>query len=294
LINSLNESFGSRRAGVVDMPDNFFVLIFNTAVSYLRVIIDVSVVAFVFYRILLLIKGTRGEQLLKGILVLVVVAFLSERFQLVTLNWILSQVGLMIVIAVPIVFQPELRRALEQLGRGRLFARPLSFLGVEDTSRLIDEIVRAAQVLQSGKIGALIVIERDTGLKDYIETGIQMDSLVNAEVLLNIFVPGTPLHDGATIIRGDRISAAGCFLPLTDSPYLSRQLGTRHRAALGISEVSDAVSVVVSEETGTISVAEGGKLTRYLDDKNLKELLESLLLPRQNPSSRLWSGGRSS
>ncbi len=242
--------------------------------------VEIGIIAFVIYRLLLLIRGTRAEQLLKGLVLLVAVAFLAERLQLTTINWLLDQVGLMIVVALPVVFQPELRRALEQLGRGKLFARPISLLGEEDMSRLINEVVKAVEILSRNKTGALIIMERETGLKDFIETGVFLDAAVSTELLINIFSPYTPFHDGACIIRGDRVLAAGCFLPLTDSPYLSKQLGTRHRAALGISEVSDAVAVVVSEETGTISVAEEGKLTRYLDEEGLREKLEGLLLTK--------------
>ena len=270
------------------MLGQLWIFLQQNLLFYLRAAIDIGVVSFVIYRLLMLIRGTRGEQLLKGILVLVLVSFISKILKLNTINWILDHIGLMIVVALPIVFQPELRRALEQLGRGRLFARPLTFLGVEDMSRLIDEVVRTVQALQKTKTGALIIIERDTGLNDYIETGIQLDGFVTAEFLTNIFVPNTPLHDGAAIVRGDRVVAAGCFLPLTDSLYLSRQLGTRHRAALGITEISDALAVIVSEETGTISLAEEGKLTRYLEEKNLREMLENLLLPKQN-ENRFWN-----
>ncbi|WP_227764523.1 diadenylate cyclase CdaA [Zhaonella formicivorans] len=252
-------------------------------------LIDIVIVAFVIYRFMMLIKGTRAVQLLKGLAVLVVASFLSKMLGLQTIQWILEQVRLAIVVALPIVFQPELRRALEQLGRGKFFARPITFLGEEDMSRLINELVRAVQILVKNKDGALIVIERETGINDFIETGIKLDAVVSAEFLVNIFVPKTPLHDGAAIVRGDRVIAAGCFLPLTDSPYLSKQLGTRHRAALGITEVSDAVAVIVSEETGTVSVAEEGKLTRYLDEKNLRELLENLLMPRNvQTSGSFW------
>jgi diadenylate cyclase len=194
----------------------------------------------------------------------------------------------MIVVALPIVFQPELRRALEQLGRGKIFTKPIPFLGTEDVSRLINELVRTAQVLSGKKHGALIVIERTTGLNDYIETGIKIDAIASIELMVNVFVPSTPLHDGAIIIRGDRIAAAGCFLPLTDSPYLSKQLGTRHRAALGVTENSDSIAVIISEETGTISVANDGELTRYLEEENLKEMLEELLIVKNNSNYFSW------
>lgn len=257
-------------------------------IDVLRLLIDIAIVSYVIYRFLLLIKGTRAVQLLKGLAMLVVASVIAEKLQLTTINWLLSQLRLVIVVALPVVFQPELRRALEQLGRGKFFARPFTLLGTEDMARVINELVRAVQVLAKGKTGALIVVERETGLNDYIETGIRVDALVSAELLINLFVPLTPFHDGAAIIRGDRVVAAGCFLPLSDSPYLSKQLGTRHRAALGISEISDAVVIVVSEETGAVSVAEGGKLTRFLDEKNLRELLQSLLLPQSNHTSFFW------
>jgi len=254
----------------------------------LRVLVDVSLVAFFIYRFIMLIRGTRAVQLIKGLVVLVAASFLARALNLVTISWILSQLQLMIVVALPVVFQPELRRALERLGRGKFFARPISFLGVEDMSRLINELVRGVQVLAKTRTGALIVLERETGLNDYIETGLKLDGVVSSELLVNIFVPGTPFHDGAAIIRGDRAVAVGCFLPLTDTPYLSKQLGTRHRAALGITEISDAIAIVVSEETGTVSVAEEGRLTRYLDEKNLKEILENSLLPKNIPGGTFW------
>lgn len=257
-------------------------------IDLLRITLDISIVAFVIYKFIMLIRGTRAVQLIKGLVVLVVASVIAERLHLTTINWLLSQLRLVIVVALPVVFQPELRRALEQLGRGKFFARPLTVLGAEDMEKLINELVRAAQVLSKNRTGALIVVERETGLNDYIETGIRVDGVVSAELLINIFVPLTPFHDGAAIIRGDRVVAAGCFLPLSESPYLSKQLGTRHRAALGISEISDAVVLVISEETGAISVAEGGRLTRFLDEKNLKELLQSLLLPQVNHTTFFW------
>jgi len=271
------------------MLSKLSILPINNILDLLLALIDISVVAFVIYRGMMLIKGTRAVQLLKGLAVLVVASFASQVLGLDTIQWILEQVRLAIVVALPIVFQPELRRALEKLGRGKFFARPLSFLGEEDMSKLISELVRATQSLSKNKTGALIILEREIGINDFVETGIKLDAVVSAELFLNIFEPNTPLHDGAAIIRGDRIIAAGCFLPLTDSPYLSKQLGTRHRAALGITEVSDAIAIIVSEETGTISVADEGKLTRYLDEKNLRETLEELLLPRnQQGNSVFW------
>jgi len=260
---------------------------YYNVLDYLLMVMDITLVAFVIYKGAMLIRGTRAVQLLKGLIVLVVASFVSEQLGLTTINWMLDQTQIAILVALPIVFQPELRRALEQLGRGKFFARPLSTLGAEDMSRLIGEIIRAVNVLAKNKHGVLIVVERETGLNEYIETGIKLDGVVSAEFLTNIFVPGTPLHDGAAIIRGDRVVAAGCFLPLTDSPYLSSQLGTRHRAALGISEISDAVIIIVSEETGTISVAEEGKLTRYLDENTLRKTLEDLLIPKTS-NQHFW------
>ncbi len=260
---------------------------FYGPLDFILIIIDISIVAFVLYKGIMLIKGTRAVQLLKGLAVLFVASFISEILGFTTINWMLDQTRIAILVGLPIVFQPELRRALEQLGRGKFFARPLSSLGAEDMSRLIGEIIRSVNVLVKNKHGALIVVEKETGLNDYIETGVKLDGVVSVELLVNVFVPSTPLHDGAMIVRGDRVAAAGCFLPLTDSPYLSSQLGTRHRAALGITEISDAVAIMVSEETGTISVAEEGKLTRYLDENTLRETLEELLITKTD-SQHFW------
>lgn len=252
------------------------------------VVLDIAIVALVAYKFMMLIKGTRAVQLIKGLAILVIASVIAERLHLATINWLLSQLRLAFVVALPVVFQPELRRALEQIGRGKFLSRSINVLGAEDVARIINEMVRATQVLSKNRTGALVVLERETGLNDYLDTGIRLDGIVSAELLINIFVPMTPFHDGAAIIRGDRVLSAGCFLPLSESPYLSKQLGTRHRAALGISEISDAVVLVVSEETGAVSVAEGGKLTRFLEEKSLKKLLEDLLLPEDNHSSSFW------
>lgn len=267
------------------MFSQFNFLIYLSPWEIFLIILDITVVSFVIYKGIMLIKGTRAVQLIKGLFVLVIAYFISDLLQLTTVNWFLQQIQLLIVVALPIVFQPELRRALEQLGRGKIFSGSMTYLAVEDRSRLINELVRSVQALSKNKYGALIVIENETGLSDFIETGVKLDGVISAELLVNIFVHNTPLHDGAVIIRGDRIAAAGCFLPLTDSPYLSKQLGTRHRAALGVTETSDCVVIVVSEETGTISVAHHGELTRYLEEKNLKEILEDALLTKQSNTS---------
>ncbi|MHB1405686.1 MAG: diadenylate cyclase CdaA [Desulfitobacteriaceae bacterium] len=252
-------------------------------------ILDVVVVAVVIYQLLMLIKGTRAVQLLKGILVLLIVSNGADFLHLGTIRWLLDQVWQMLFIALPVVFQPELRRALEQLGRGKFFARHPLTLGNEALERLTEEMVRCTQVLSKNRIGALIVLERETGVQDFVETGIKIDGMVSSEFLVNIFIPNTPLHDGAVIIRGDRVAAAGCFLPLSENPNIQKELGTRHRAAIGLTEVSDALTIVVSEETGAISVAIDGSLTRFLDDKMLRDLLTRELQKKgTTPSIPFW------
>ena len=237
--------------------------------------LDIVIVAFVFYRVIIWIRGTRAVQLIKGLAVLLLAYFISRRFELAATSWLLDKAMTIGLIAIPLIFQPELRRGLEQLGRGRLFRGTNWLPDTEDVSNVIREVVRAAQVLSRNKVGALIVLERQTGLKEVEETGIPLDAVVSAEVLVNIFVPNTPLHDGAVIIRSDRIAAAGCFLPLTESE-VSQKLGTRHRAAWGISEQSDCVTVVVSEETGIISSTYEGNIKRHLDESSLNELLNRI------------------
>lgn len=252
-------------------------------------ILDVVVVAVVIYQLLMLIKGTRAVQLLKGILVLLIVSNGADFLHLGTIRWLLDKVWQMMFIALPVVFQPELRRALEQLGRGKFFARHPLTLGNEALERLTEEMVRCTQVLSKNRIGALIVLERETGVQDFVETGIKIDGMVSSEFLVNIFIPNTPLHDGAVIIRGDRVAAAGCFLPLSENPNIQKELGTRHRAAIGLTEVSDALTIVVSEETGAISVAIDGSLTRFLDDKMLRDLLTRELKKKgTTPSIPFW------
>ena len=230
------------------------------------------------------IRETRAEQVLKGLAILLFATKLSEVLQFNTIYWILKNTATVGVIALLIVFQPELRRALEQIGRGQLFDR-LFLRDDMDPSILINEVVRSVQNLARMKVGALIVIERKTGINEIIETGVKIDGELSSALLENIFVVNTPLHDGAVVIRGDRIAAAGCFLPLTENNNISKQLGTRHRAAIGITEVSDAIAIVVSEETGVISIADNGKLTRYLDAKALKEILKKVYIREKEPRS---------
>lgn len=247
-------------------------------------IIDILIVAMVLYKLMTIIRGTRAVQLVKGIVVLLLATIITGWLNLNTINWLLERTITALVVALPIVFHPELRRALEQIGQGNFFARQLALMGEEDKSRLITEVVRAVQVLSKNSIGALIVIERVTGLEEYIDTGIKIDGLVTSEFLINLFIPKTPLHDGACIIRGDRVAAAACFLPLTDAK-LDHNLGTRHRAGIGITEYSDAVTVIVSEETGAISLCQGGKISRALDETSLKQQLTEALQPKSNSPS---------
>ena len=240
-------------------------------------VVDLLIVAFVVYRIFLLIRGTRAVQLIKGLIVLVVAMVVSDWINLNTVNWFLRQAVTALIVALPVVFQPELRRALEKLGGGKFLARNVFMLAEEEKNTMIREVVRSVQMLAKNSIGALIVLERGTGLEEYIDTGTKIDGEISAELLVNIFIPKTPLHDGAVVVRGDRILAAACVLPLDESPRVNKALGTRHRAGLGISEHSDAMAVIVSEETGVISLAMEGELIRFLDDTTLAEHLNKAL-----------------
>lgn len=255
----------------------------------IRDFIDIAIVAYVFYKVIGLIKETRAGQLIRGIILILLATQVSDWIGLYTIHWILRNTMTVGVIALLVVFQPELRRALEHLGRSRFFSNVFISKQEDQPTKTIEEIIKAVQMLAQDKTGALIVIERETKLGDVIDTGIKMDSLVSGELLLNTFIPNTPLHDGAMIIRNNRIMAAGCFLPLTENQNLSNQVGTRHRAGLGITESSDAVVVIVSEETGIISMALNGKLSRYLDIKSLKQILINLLVEKeQNPFQFNW------
>ncbi len=248
----------------------------------LRDILDVVIVAIVFYKIFMLIRETRAEQLLKGIILLFVAAKISDILELYTLFWILEKTLTVGVIAILIVFQPELRRGLEYIGRTKFFSKSIVEVEVEEMKAISAQIVEASSSLSRQKIGALIIIERETGLNEVAETGTEIDGKVSSELLINIFIPNTPLHDGAVLIKKDHIKAASCFLPLTENINLSKELGTRHRAALGITEKSDALAIVVSEETGIISVAEKGKLKRNITPDELTKILVDIYRSESN------------
>lgn len=244
-------------------------------------IIDIIIVAAVFYKLFTLIRETRAEQLTKGIIALFIFAKISGWLGLYTINWILENAMTVGVIAILIVFQPELRRGLEYIGRSRFFTKSLLEIKGESLSETVEEIVEATSSLSRQKIGALIVIERQTGLNEVVDTGTKIDGKVSSNLLINIFIPNTPLHDGAVIIKDDIIKGAACFLPLTENTNVSTELGTRHRAALGISERSDSLSIIVSEETGAISIAENGTIARHLDSKTLTQILMDMYKPKE-------------
>ena len=243
-----------------------------------RNIVDVLVVTVIFYWLLWVAQGTRATQLIRGIVILLaIVYFLGTSLDLTTLNWLLSNTWPALVVAIPIIFQPELRRALEQLGHTGAWLPHFSSSEDATQERMVDELVRAAAQLARHRYGALIVIERETGLQDYAERGVPIDAYLTRQLLINIFYPNSPLHDAAVVVSGDRILSASVVLPLTDNISATGQLGTRHRAAIGITEESDALAVVVSEETGLIAVAHNGRLIRSLDQDRLRRVLRSLL-----------------
>lgn len=245
---------------------------------YVSDIVDILIVGYLIYKLLIWLKGTRAVQLLKGISVVIVVWMISSFFELRTLRWLMENLFSVGVLVIFIIFQPELRRALEQLGRGRFFGR-ITQKEEQLITKMLSEIVKAVGHLSKRRIGALIVIERQTGLTDYIETGIELEAKPSSELLTNLFLPNTPLHDGAVIIRKGRIMAASCYLPLSENPFISKELGTRHRAGIGMSEVSDAISIIVSEETGNISMAIHGELKSGLTEEELLSHLFEELQP---------------
>ncbi len=251
-----------------------------------RDVIDILAIAFIIYQGLALIKGTRAFQMAIGVMIVMFLYYVTRLLDLRTVQWLLENLFPYFVFALIVVFQSEIRRALAEIGKGRLFRA-----GKAARHPRFEEIVLAATTLSSQRIGALVVVEGQIGLKNYIESGIKLDAHLTYDLLLTIFNPKSPLHDGAVIVTGNRITAAGCFLPLTTDPYLSKELGTRHRAAIGMTEETDAVAVVVSEETGKISAVFGGEITRSLDGPRLMKFLEKALEPAP-PKTKLAPGDR--
>ena len=260
-------------------------LVFLISTIRITDIIDIFLVSFMFYKLFALIRGTRATQLIKGILFIFIASKLSEFFKLYTISWILNNAVTVGFIAILIVFQPELRRILEHIGNNK-FLKPVNFEGSRSNVNIIEEIVKASFSLADKKIGALMVLERKTGLRDIIETGISLNSEVSYELLMNIFIPNTPLHDGAVVISNNHIIAASCFLPLTDNKQISMELGTRHRAGIGISEKSDAIVIVVSEETGYVSICEKSKINRNVSKGYLLNyLVENFVVEEKNTNT---------
>ena len=244
-----------------------------TLAKAFSMLLDIGVVTVLFYCLFMTIQGTRAVQLIKGLVILVLVVALSNWLQLHALSWLLNQLWAASLVALAVIFQPELRRALEQIGRSRLYIKPFIENTDTDLQNVHEAVIKAAVEESKHNVGMLLVLEREIGLNDYVATGIKMDCLVSEQTLINIFVHNTPLHDGAAIIRGNRILAAACFLPLSDNPNLDMSFGTRHRSGIGLSEVSDALVVIVSEETGAISVAKDGHIYVNLDEKALRQHL---------------------
>ncbi len=235
-------------------------------------VLDILIVSFILYRVFLLIKGTRAVQMVLGLGVLLLALIFSRWAGLFTLNWLVQSFMSQVVLVILVLFQPELRRALAHMGQNTLF----SSLSPIESSKFLDEIVKAAVSLANRRIGALVVLERETDLRNIIDMGTPLEARVSKELLLSIFHPTSPLHDGAVVVQEGRIAAAGCFLPLSMSPTVAKELGTRHRAAIGLTEETDAVVIVVSEETGTISMVQAGKLERDLDAVTLRRALTGI------------------
>lgn len=240
-------------------------------------VLDILIVSFVVYKVLGFIRESRAEQLVKGLLVLVALTVVSDLFHLYTLNWILKATMTLGVVALVIVFQPELRRGLEQMGRSKI-VKPFGQMDKTKVKIIVGEIVNIVEEMSSKKTGVLLVIEKETSLIDICETGTLLNANISGELIGTLFYDGSPLHDGAVIVRADKLYAAGCVLPLTENKTLPTELGTRHRAGLGITEKSDAMVIIVSEETGIISIAENGKLERYMDPRSVEKRLFNIYL----------------
>ena len=247
--------------------------------------VDILIVAVILYKLCEMLQGTRAVTLIKGILVILVFTMVCNWLELHAVYWLLQSSLTLLFVALPVVFQPELRRTLEHLGQGGFFGAA-GLMNEEEVRSVVNQLDDAVMRLSAKKIGALLVIEKNMGLNDICASGVQIDGLVTADFLMNVFIPNTPLHDGAAVIRGKRLIAAGCLLPLTEDRSLSTELGTRHRAAIGLSEQCDAMIIVVSEETGTVSIAEDGHIIRHLDSNMLKEYLRGIFVPKNSKTLR--------
>jgi len=267
----------------------------NEVVRLFLNILDILLVWYVIYKGLTLIRGTKAVQLLKGIFVIFIIRVATVLLGLDTLGWITKQIIDFGFLAIIIIFQPEIRRALEQIGRGKLFSRSSNLKEEQEQDRLVQAMTKSVGYMAKRRIGALVSIEKDTGLTDYIETGIQMNSEISSELMINIFIPNTPLHDGAVIVKKNKIAAAACYLPLSENPFISKELGTRHRAAIGISEVTDAITIIVSEETGGISLTVNGDIHRDLSLEEFEVRLRRAWfgdMTDQTAPKWNWRGGK--
>ena len=243
-------------------------------------ILDILIMAVIFYELLVLLRRTRSIALLKGVALLLVIVLASSLLGLTSLNWLLTSIIQNGAVVLVILFQPEIRKGLEKMGRSALLTKGKDRISNSDTqARIVSEVIQTMVDLSHRRVGALICFERRTGLQDVIDTGTKVDAEISAPLLENIFEPNTPLHDGAVVIRGDRVEAAACILPLTEASGVSRELGTRHRAGIGLSENTDATVLIVSEETGTMSLAQGGILRRGLKEEDLREILTEIYAP---------------
>lgn len=244
-------------------------------------VLDILIVAAILYKVYEMLQDTRAITLVKGLIVLMIVTLVAGLLELHVISWLLQKTVTLLFVALPIVFQPELRRALERLGQGRFLGLD-QYLDVEEANTLTNEIDKAVFNMADKKIGALLVIEKNVGINEIIDTGIKIEGLITTEFLMNVFIPNTPLHDGAAVVRGKRLVAAGCYLPLTENRSLSSELGTRHRAAIGLSEQCDAVIIIVSEETGVVSVAENGRIERYMTHDSLRQRIRPLFVKEKS------------
>ena len=263
---------------------NFNIEALVKSVSIVR-IIDVVIVWWLLYRLMMLIRGTKAVTLLRGVGIVIVVKVVSWYIGLTTISWLTDQIINWGVIALVVVFQPEIRRGLEHLGRSALFKQRQAY---QDETKLINELDDAIQYMSKRHIGALISIEMETGLEEYIETGIKIDAEVTSQLLINTFIPNTPLHDGAVIIKDARSAAAAAYLPLSDNPTIPKELGTRHRASVGISEVTDALTIVVSEETGAVSITRNAELMQSLSREDYRKYLTRQLVPENGAVKQNW------